>query len=367
MMLGLMEMRNHHTTIIAEAGVNHNGDIKLALQLIDEAKEAGADAVKFQTFCAEQLVSLSAPKANYQKQNTCNNESQFSMLKKLELSHEEHWVLKLHCEKRGITFLSTPFDSMSADFLLHEMKLKTIKIASGEITAAPLLLQIAQVQPSIILSTGMSTLGEIELALAVIAFGYLHCKEKPTEDAFMRAYYSSEGRHCLKQKVSLLHCTSDYPASFESVNLRAMDTLKSAFNLPTGYSDHTQGISVPIAAVARGAVIIEKHFTLDRSLPGPDHKASLESAELKKMVTAIREVERALGNNVKIPTQKELETKAIARKSLIAAQLIKKGDMFTENNVNSQRPGNGISPMNYWDYLGRTALQEYKTGELINE
>lgn len=360
-------MNNQHTYVIAEAGVNHNGDIKLALQLIDAAKEAGADAVKFQTFCTEKLVSALAPKANYQKKNTDANESQFDMLKKLELSFEDHLILKAYCEKNEIAFLSTPFDPISADFLLNILKLPILKIASGEIATAPLLLQIAKARPSIILSTGMSTLGDIEQALAVIAFGYLHCDEKPSTSAFMRAYYSAEGQQMLKEKVSLLHCTSDYPADINSINLRAMDTIKSSFNLPVGYSDHTVGISIPIAAVARGATIIEKHFTLDRALPGPDHKASLEPDELKSMVMAIRAVECALGSTLKFPTQKELETKLVARKSIVAGKSIKKGEILTEKNICLQRPGSGISPVHYWDYIDRVACQDYQVGELINE
>lgn len=362
-----MDTNMQRTFIIAEAGVNHNGDIQLAFQLIDAAKKAGADAVKFQTFQAAQLVSSWAPKAAYQQKNTGNDESQLSMLKKLELSFDDHIVLKSYCEKNNIAFLSTPFDAISADFLLTTLKLTTIKIASGEIATAPLLLQIAKAQPSIILSTGMSSLGDIEQALAVIAFGYLQSDEKPSIQAFMRAYYSNEGQQQLKQKVSLLHCTSDYPADVNSVNLRAINTLQSAFNLQVGYSDHTDGISIPIAAVARGATIIEKHFTLDRLLPGPDHKASLEPDELKKMVHGIREVEYALGNTVKLPTQKELATKLVARKSLIAAQSIKQGDTFTEKNIILQRPGNGVSPLFYWDYLERIAQRDYQAGELIHE
>lgn len=360
-------MNNQKTFVIAEAGVNHNGDIKLALQLIDAAKEAGADAVKFQTFCAGHLVSSWAPKANYQKQNTASTESQYQMLKKLELKHEDFILLESHCKKRDIGFLSTPFDTVSADFLLQTMKLPVIKIASGEIATAPLLLKIAKAMPSIILSTGMSTLSDVEQALSVIAFGYLQWEEQPSSMAFMRAYYSDEGQKKLKEKVSLLHCTSDYPANFNSVNLRAMDTLKSAFDLPVGYSDHTMGISITIAAVARGAAIVEKHFTLDRSLPGPDHKASLEPDELKQMVTAIREVEAALGKTIKIPSPKELDTKLVARKSLIAVESIKQGEIFSEKNVSLQRPGSGISPMRYWEYLGRCAMRDYKIGELINE
>ena len=367
MMVRFKDMNIQKTFVIAEAGVNHNGDINLALQLIDAARDAGADAVKFQTFCAKSLVSKSAPKASYQKKNTSSSESQYEMLKKLELSEEAHHILKSHCEAVGIQFLSTPFDAASADFLLNQLQLKTIKIASGEIATAPLLLQIAKANPEVILSTGMATLGEIEQALAVLAFGFLQSNEKPSVAAFMQAYYSDEGQKKLKEKVSLLHCTSDYPADYNSVNLMAMDTIGYAFGLPVGYSDHTQGIAIPVAAVARGARIIEKHFTLDRSMPGPDHKASLEPVELQNMVTAIREVEVALGRALKIPTQKELDTKAVARKSLVAVAPIKSGEGFTEENISLQRPGNGISPLFYWEYLKRVACKVYEVGELINE
>lgn len=359
-------MNNHKTYIIAEAGVNHNGDINLASQLIDAAVAAKADAIKFQTFSTEKLVSQKAPKAQYQIQNTNNVESQYEMLKKLELKPDDFIQLKSYCDKRGIQFLSTPFDNASADFLLHTANLRTIKIASGEMTTAPLLLQISKARPNIILSTGMANLGEIEMALGVIAFGLLQSDEKPSTTAFMRAYYSEDGQQELKEKVILLHCTSDYPAAFHEVNLRVMDTLKSAFDLPVGYSDHTVGISIPVAAVARGAVMIEKHFTLDRSLPGPDHKASLIPDELENMVTAIREVEAALGNGKKIPTQKELCTKAVARKSLIASQSIQKGAIFSDKNVVFQRPGTGVSPMHYWEYLDRIATRDYQAGELID-
>lgn len=367
MILGFRDMNNQKTFVIAEAGVNHNGNIKLALQLIDAAVDAGADAVKFQTFSANSLVSKNAPKAAYQKQNTASSESQYEMLKKLELTEEAHYILKSHCDEIGIQFLSTPFDTMSAAFLLNEMKLRTIKIASGEITTAPLLLQIARSNPDVILSTGMASLSEIEQALAVLAFGYLNGDKEPSIAAFMPAYYSDEGQRKLKEKVFLLHCTSDYPADFSSVNLRAMDTMKSAFGLSVGYSDHTQGISISIAAVARGASIIEKHFTLSRSMPGPDHQASLEPAELKNMITAIREVEVALGKSQKIPTLKELDTKMVARKSLIAAKQIMCGEKFSDENIVLQRPGNGVPPVLYWEYLKRVACRDYQVGELINE
>lgn len=360
-------MNNPKTTIIAEAGVNHNGDIKLALALIDVAAEAGADVVKFQTFSAEKLASCSAPKAIYQKKNTNAQESQVEMLKKLELSEDEHFLLKNHCEKKNIAFLSTPFDADSADFLLKKMALSTIKISSGELTTAPLLLQVARYQPNIVLSTGMATLGEIEEALGVLVFGFLNVTDKPSKKAFMKAYYSDEGRKKLREKITLLHCTSDYPAQFDDINLRVMDTLKLAFDLPVGYSDHSIGIAVPIAAVARGAAIIEKHFTLDRTLPGPDHKASLIPDELKLMVQSIREVERALGHSIKIPSARELETQLVARKSLVATQSIVMGESFTKENISIQRPGSGISPLHYWQYLEKEAKRNYKVGELISE
>lgn len=355
------------TYIIAEAGVNHNGDINLALQLIDIAVDAGADAVKFQTFCTDGLVSIHAPKASYQKQGTDDAESQYEMLKKLELNDTQHFILKAYCEKCGITFLSTPFDSISAHFLLNQLKLKIIKIASGEITNAPLLLQIAKSNVDIILSTGMSTLGEIEQALAIIAFGYLQSSENPCISAFMKAYALCEMQKKLKEKVTLLHCTSNYPAEFNEINLRAMNTLKSAFGLRVGYSDHSMGISVPIAAVALGASIIEKHVTVSRMLPGPDQHASLEPPELKNMITAIREVEFALGNDLKIPMQSELEIKKIARKSLVASESIRQNDIFTEKNLSVRRPGHGISAMEYWNYVGKYSKQNYHAGEFICE
>lgn len=360
-------MNTQKTCIIAEAGVNHNGNINLALELIDAAVDSGADIVKFQTFSAHDLVSITAPKAHYQLQSTDPAESQYAMLKKLELTHEQHFILQAHCNKRHIQFLSTSFDLMSADFLLKDMKLSTIKISSGEITTAPLLLQIARYKPNIILSTGMATLGEIEEALAVIAFGLIQSTEKPSKTAFMKAYASHAGQEKLKQKMTLLHCTSDYPAPLHCINLRAMDTLKAAFNLPVGYSDHSVGFSVPIAAVARGATIIEKHFTLDRKLEGPDHQASLEPDELKEMVLSIREVEKALGNTIKMPTESEQNTKWVARKSLTASQAILKGEKFSEKNIIAQRPGYGISAMHYWEYLEHYASRDYKIGELISE
>jgi len=353
------------TYIIAEAGVNHNGSVDLAKQLIDVAAAAGADAVKFQTFKAEKVVSVNAAKAEYQQQTTGVGESQLEMIKKLELSEEAHKQLMQYCNNKGIDFLSTPFDIDSLHFLVDKMNLARIKIPSGEITNAPFLLEIALTQKPVILSTGMSTLGEVELALSVLAFGYLKREQKPSYHGFLQAYSAAEGQQVLKDKVTLLHCTTEYPAPFSDVNLSAMDTLKSAFNLPVGLSDHTVGIAVPVAAVARGAEVIEKHFTMDKNLPGPDHKASLEPGELKMMVDSIRQVEQALGTTIKTPASSEIKNMSIARKSLVAAKPIKAGEAFTEDNMTIKRPGDGISPGFYWELLGKKALNNYKEDEPI--
>jgi N-acetylneuraminate synthase len=351
--------------IIAEAGVNHNGSLDMALQLIDVATDAGANAVKFQTFIGEKLVSRYASKAEYQTRNTGTAESQLEMIKKLELSEEQHMVLLEYCRNRSIEFMSTPFDLDSVDFLANVINVSRLKIPSGEITNGLILLKFAQTGKPIILSTGMSTLDEVEMALGVLAFGFINSREKPSMGAFTEAYSSSEGQAFLKDKVSLLHCTTEYPAPFEEVNLKAMDTLRDKFSLPVGYSDHTIGIAVPIAAVARGAVIIEKHFTLDRNLPGPDHKASLEPGELKQMVSSIRQIELALGNGVKQPTASEIKNMVVARKSLVATRDIKKGELFAENNIAAKRPGNGIPPIYYWDVLGKVALRDYSIDEMV--
>jgi N-acetylneuraminate synthase len=351
--------------VIAEAGVNHNGSLEMAKKLIDAAVEAGSDAVKFQTFKTENLVSRSAPKANYQKETTSESELQFDMLKKLELDESAHEELIGYCKKRDIEFLSTPFDFDSLDLLTNKFEISKMKIPSGEITNAPFLLKIAQTLKPIILSTGMSTLGEIEQALGVIAFGYLNGDEAPSLVKFQEAYYSKEGQEAIKKNVIILHCTTEYPTKYEDVNLETMNTLKSAFGLQIGYSDHTLGIVVPIAAVARGAVVIEKHFTLDRKLPGPDHQASLEPAELKEMVTAIRQIEKAIGNSIKSPTQVELKNKDVIRKSIIASKEIKIGENFSRDNIVIKRPGTGISPMFYWDMIGRKSDKNFKEDEVV--
>lgn len=353
--------------IIAEAGVNHNGSLEMALQLVDAAASAGADAVKFQTFTADELVSKKAEKADYQKRETCEHETQWEMLKRLELREEDHVRLLAYCKERGIQFLSTPFDLESARLLINHLDLPLIKVSSGDLTNAPLLLKIAESGKNIILSTGMATLGEIELALGVLAFGYTQPTETPSFDAFRDAYHSDLGQQALKEKVVLLHCTTEYPAPYDEVNLRVLDTLSQAFQLPVGYSDHTEGIAVPIAAVARGAKVIEKHFTLDRNLPGPDHRASLEPHELKAMVEGIRQVEQAMGRSVKTPTLSEAKNMTVARKSLVAAKTIQKGDRFTVENLAVKRPGSGISPLYYWDWLGRVAACDYEEDEVVRE
>ena len=354
-----------HIYVIAEAGVNHNGSVDFAIQLIDAAAKAKADAIKFQTFKAEQVLSRNAPKAEYQKQATDTEESQLEMAKKLELNEEEHQFLITHCLKRNIQFLSSPSDLDSVDFLTKTLKLPQLKIGSGEITNALLLLRAAQSDKSIILSTGMSTIGEVETALGVLAFGYTQSNTEPSSSAFRSAYASPEGRQALQKNVVLLQCTTEYPAPYSDANLRVMDTLVNAFGLTVGFSDHTPGIVVPIAAAARGAAVIEKHFTLDKNLPGPDHQASLEPDELKEMIQAIRCVELALGSPLKVPAPSELKNRDIVRKSLIAACDIQRGDAFTKENLTVKRPGTGRAPIEYWGYLGKSADRMYRKDDII--
>ncbi len=349
--------------VIAEAGVNHNGDLAKALALVDVAATAGADAVKFQTFTASSVISIHAEKAAYQKQTTDAAESQVDMVAKLELSHADHTQLANRCGERGIAFLSTPFDLDSLDFLVNEMGLTALKISSGEITNAPLLLAAARSGRDIILSTGMSTLDEVREALGALAFGYASdTGATPDTAEFTRALEQADA---LQGKVTLLHCTTEYPTPYEDVNLRAMDSLGEAFGLTVGLSDHTAGIAVAIAAVARGAKVIEKHFTLDRALPGPDHAASLEPDELTAMVAAIRATEAALGDGNKRLMPSEAANRDIARKSLVALRPIAEGEKYTEQNLTAKRPGNGLSPMAYWRILGTVAARDYDVDELI--
>ena len=350
--------------IIAEAGVNHNGSLSKALELIDLAAEAKADYVKFQTFKSEKVASRFAVKAEYQKKTTGEADTQLDMIRKLELSQDDHFVLQKHCAKRGIKFLSTPFDRDSLQFLLS-MNVEKLKIASGELTNAPLLYQAGKTGKPLILSTGMATLAEIETALGVLAFAYVGHEKNIDEKSFRKAYASQDGQRALKEKVTLLHCTTEYPAPFEDVNLRAMRTMSQAFDLPVGYSDHTPGIHVSLAAVALGACIIEKHFTLDKNLPGPDHKASLSPEELIQLVKQCREVESSLGDGCKVPKPSEIKNIEIARRSIVAAESIKKDGVFTSDNLEFKRPGTGLSPFLYWSLLGKKAHKDYVADEEI--
>jgi N-acetylneuraminate synthase len=350
--------------IIAEAGVNHDGSLEKALQLVDVAAEAGADAVKFQTFRADALARRDAPKATYQIASTGAGESQHAMIRRLELDEAAHEALVARCRERHIEFLSTPFDPGSLR-LLSRLELTRLKLSSGDLTNSPFLLQAARTGLPIILSTGMGNLGEIETALGVLAFGYCESALQPSPGALERSYASAEGQRALQSRVTLLHCTTEYPAPLADVNLRAMDTLRAAFGLPVGYSDHTDGIAISIAAAALGAVVVEKHFTLDRSLPGPDHKASLEPPQLAQMVRSIREVETALGEPLKRVTPSEIGNRAVARKSLVAARDIRKGEAFTAENLTSKRPGDGVSPTQYWERLSRVAERDYRRDEQI--
>ena len=329
------------TLVIAEAGVNHNGDINLARQLVDVAAEAGADYVKFQTFSADRLVTKNAAKADYQNQTTDNGESQYAMIRELELTREMHEKLITHCKLRGIKFFSTGFDLESID-LLVELRLDFFKIPSGEITNLPYLRHVGQYGKPIILSTGMANMDEIGAALSIL-----------------------EQAGTSRERITILHCNTEYPTPMIDVNLLAMLTIRDTFGVKVGYSDHTLGIEVAIAAVALGAMIIEKHFTLDRNQPGPDHKASLEPEELKAMVNSIRNIEKAMGDGIKRPSASELKNKSVARKSLVAACPILKGEVFSETNLIVKRPGTGLSPMRWNEVLGRKAQRDFEADELI--
>lgn len=327
--------------IIAEAGVNHNGSLEIAKALIDVAAQSGADAVKFQTFKADKLVSKTAQKASYQKQTTDADESQYAMIKKLELDEKAHHELIEYCAQKNILFLSTPFDHESID-LLADLGMEIFKIPSGEITNLPYLRHIGSLQKEVILSTGMATLDEIDAALHVL---------------------TTAGT--AKERISVLHATTEYPCPMDEVNLRAMQTIRDTFDIRVGYSDHTRGIEVPIAAAAMGAGVIEKHFTLDREMEGPDHKASLEPDELIAMVHAIRNIEKALGDGIKRPSSSELKNIPIARKSIVASRAITKGERLSEENITIKRPGSGISPMRYNEIIGTVASKNYDEDEAI--
>jgi N-acetylneuraminate synthase len=353
-------------TVIAEAGVNHNGSLDLALRLVDAAADAGADVVKFQTFRSDQLTTPTAGRSAYQIRNTGTHASQREMLRGLELDGEAHERLLWHCVERGIEFLSTPFDFPSLDLLTDGLGLRRLKIGSGDLTNAPMLLAVANRRVDLILSTGMATLDEIEQALGILAFGYAGAGA-PSRDGFEAAYATPEGRKALRNHVVILHCTSDYPAKIDDINLKAMDTLSTTFGLPVGFSDHSEGIMMAVAAIAKGAVALEKHLTLDRTLPGPDHLASIEPREFKSMVTAIREVERAQGDGRKVPAASELNTIPAARKSLVARVPICRGEPFTAENLCVKRPGTGLAPIHFWNLVGRRASRDYAAEELIGE
>lgn len=325
--------------IIAEAGDNHNGSLELAFQLVDKAAEAGADCVKFQTFVTEEVISKRAEKAEYQKESTGAEESQYEMVKKLELTFDNFRQLQQYAKEKGLMFLSTPFDIPSVDFL-ESIDVPYFKIPSGEITNLPYLIRIAQTGRDIILSTGMAEMDEIETAVTILK------------------KHGAGG-------ISLLHCNTEYPTPMEDVNLRAMLTLKEKFGVRVGYSDHTKGIEVPIAAAALGAEIIEKHFTLDHNMEGPDHKASLEPDELKAMVRGIRNIEKALGSGIKTASGSEKKNLDIARKSIVARKRIVKGEMFTEENLAVKRPGSGISPMKWYEVIGMKAVRDFDEDEMI--
>ncbi|KLU62645.1 N,N'-diacetyllegionaminic acid synthase [Peptococcaceae bacterium CEB3] len=409
-------MSDRHVRIIAEAGVNHNGSTELALRLVEAAARAGADIVKFQTFKAESLATPAAPKAAYQvrardlsepsdpgavrnpseslnpaaglnplaakkafagggalrpQPNGAESESQLTMLKRLELTGEQHRSILEHCRKMGIEFLSTPFEEESLRYLVHELGVRQIKISSGDLTNGPLLLAAARTGRPVILSTGMGTLGEVEAALGVLAYGYLGQAEPAglsggrVGEVFQEAFSSSAGQKALRDRVTLLHCTTEYPAPYDEVNLKAMRTMKEAFGLPVGLSDHTAGIAAALGAVALGAVVIEKHFTLDRALPGPDHKASLEPRELQALAEGIRALEEALGSAGKAPSASELKNRPAARKSLVALRRIEVGEVFTPENLGTKRPGGGMSPMEYWGVLGKVAPRSFEENEQV--
>ena len=334
----------HHTLIIAEAGVNHNGSLEVAKQLVDKAADAGADIIKFQTFRSKKLVSRNAKQADYQKRNLGSaqqEDSQLEMLRRLELSPDDHQFLIQYCKQKNIRFFSTAFDRDSIEFL-HSLQLGLWKIPSGEKTNYPYLKRIASIGEEVILSTGMCEMNDIEAALEVLLGNGLH-----------------------KEQITLLHCNTDYPTPYEDVNLRAMQEIKERFDVAVGYSDHTLGIEIPIAAVALGASVIEKHFTLDRNMTGPDHKASLQPDELKNMVTAIRHIEQALGNGHKTISPSEQKNLNVARKSIVAAKNIKAGELLSEQNLTVKRPGNGISPMRWNEVIGTRAVHDFNEDDLI--
>lgn len=354
------------TFVIAEAGVNHNGSLERAHQLVDAAAAAGADAVKFQTFKADRLAGAAAPKAAYQARETGAAESQLQMLRALELSPDAHASLMAHCEARGIEFLSSPFDEDSLALLVR-LGVGRLKLGSGELTNAPLLIAAGQSGLRLLISTGMATLDEVADALGAVAFGHASPNAAPSRAAFAAAWTAEPARAWARSTVTLLHCTTEYPAPAAEANLRAMLTMRDRFGVPCGYSDHTVGHAACLAAVALGATVIEKHLTLDRRLPGPDHKASIEPDDLKRLVGDIRTVEAALGTGVKAPAPSEVPNMAVARKSIVAARPIARGERITAEHLTVKRPGTGRSPFDLWDVIGSIAQRSYDVDEPILE
>ncbi len=357
---------HRRTMIIAEAGVNHNGDCARALALVEAAARADADVVKFQSFRADRLATSEAAKASYQQVTTGAAQSQLEMLRALELSEDDEQRIAAACIKAGITYMSTPFDADSATHLVKRIAVATLKVSSGDLTNAPLLLHLARFRLPIILSTGMATLAEVEQALGVIAFGYLcETDAQPTSTDFSDILLDRQTWSELRSKVTLLHCTTEYPADPQSINLRAMATLSHAFGLPVGFSDHSRGIHMAAAAVALGATVIERHLTLDRGLPGPDHRASIEPDEMAAMIASIRDVEAALGDGRKVPAPEEIANRSVARRSLVVTSAIRSGEPFTHENLGVKRPGNGIPPIEYWTYLGKKARRDFAANEAL--
>lgn len=341
--------------VIAEAGVNHNGDLSLAKKLIDVAVDAKADAVKFQTFKAEELTSKIAPQAKYQEENMGIKKPQIDMLKDLELNMEDYIKLYEYAKTKNITFVSTAFDAKNMKFLVDNCHMPFLKIPSGETTNYPYLYNVAKHQIPIILSTGMSTLEEVEQSLAILAYGFAAKREPTNLTECLGFCKTDEAKNIIKKNITVLHCTTEYPSPYEDINLRAMKTIKDKFGVKVGLSDHSKGAHIPVAAVAMGAELIEKHFTLDRNMKGPDHKASLEPNELKEMISQIRDIEKALGDAKKEPKASEIKNINVARRSLVAKENIKKGETYTANNIMCKRPGGGVSAIKYWDYLGKKA------------
>ncbi|MDR1917347.1 MAG: N-acetylneuraminate synthase [Synergistaceae bacterium] len=363
-MVGPAPEERGRVLIIAEAGVNHNGSLDMALEMVDVAAECGADIIKFQTFKPELVTSRNAAKAEYQKASTGEGESQLDMIRRYELSGDAHIAIIERCRERGVEFFSTPFDAPSVD-LLVSLGLGRLKIPSGEITDWPLLRKIGETGKPVIMSTGMSTLQEIREAMGVFLLGALRSGIIPSAAEAEKIFCSYPGREYLEKNMTLLHCTTQYPTPYKDVNLRAMDLLTDEFGLPVGYSDHTEGIAVSLAAAARGASVIEKHFTLDKNLPGPDHRASVDPGELHELVSGIRAVEFALGTYEKAVAPSEMKNRDVARRSLVAFRKIEKGELFTEQNLGAKRPGTGISAARFWEYLGTASEKNYMPDDLI--